>query len=345
MLTAFSSNAIAAKARAIYGKRLSNTNYTDLLRLSTVGDVCSYLKTNTSYSKYLGGVNEASIHRGQLEDILNRTKFDKYNKLLNFDFSGNKSFYRFLITNLEVSVIIKALMYINADMDGEIISKIPSFLQPYTAIDFKAVANIKNFDDLLSALKRTPYAAVIKRYNAPNGNVSLRECEHALKIYYYRTVLQNIDKHYKGKTRNELREIVLIEVELFNLSLMYRLRRYFNKPPEFIKGELLPFYYKLNPRAIDELLTSQKKEEYVSKMKLAAYASKMKNVEFNYIEDYTKRLRYIVNRKMMRFSSNAPISFYALMTLTQIEIENIIIIIEGIRYNTSSQVRNLLILE
>lgn len=345
MLTAFSSNAITAKARAIYGKRLTNLNYTELLRLNAVSDVCSYLKSHTSYSKYLGGINEASIHRGQLEDILNRTKIDKYEKLLHFDFTSTKGFYHYVVANIEVSVVLKALMYINADMDGEIISKIPVFMQDYTAIDFKAIANVKNYDDILNALRNTPYAVVLKPYKADNGRVNFKDCERALKIYYYKKILENIDKQYKGKTRKELREIVLIEIELLNLSLMYRLRRYFDKDPAEIKNVLLPFYYKLNPRTVDNLLNSQKKDEYVSRMKLSAYAAKMKNVEFNYIEDYTKRLRYIINRKMMRFSTNAPISFYALMTLTQIEIENLIIIIEGIRYNTSSQVHNLLILE
>lgn len=345
MLTALSSNAIAAKARAIYGKRLTNTNYAELLRLQTVGDVCGYLKNNTAYSKYLSGVNEASIHRGQLENLLNRSRIEKYFKLCNYDFTRNKGFYRYVISNAEVSIILRALMLINSGTSEDIITKLPTFLQEYTTIDFKAISNVKNFEDLLKVLERTPYKGVLRQSNAPNGNVNFKECEHSLKTFYYKTILEQINTYYKGKTKKELRDIVLMEIELLNLSLIYRLRRYFNKPKEEIKGMLLPFYYKLNARAIDDLLDSQQKDEYIKKMRLNVYNNKMGSVTFNYIEDYTKRLKYIISRKMMRFSSNAPISFYSLMSLTQIEIDNLIIIIEGIRYNTSSQVQNLLILE
>lgn len=345
MLTSLSSNAISAKARAIYGKRLTNTNYTELLRLQTVSDVCGYLKTNTSYSRYLSGVNEVSIHRGQLENLLNRSRIEKYFSLCSYEFSKDNGFYRYVIANVEVTIILRALMLINSGSGDDLITKLPTFLQEYTYINFTALCKAKNFDELLVVLNRTPYRSVIKPYNAPNGQINFSDCEQALKTFYYTTILADIEKNYTGKTKKELTEIVLIEIELLNLSLMFRLRRYFNRPIEEIRRLLLPFHYKLTPRAIDNLLSSQQKDEYIQKMKLHTYNSSMQNVEFNYIEDYTKRLRFIINRKMMRFSTNAPIAFFALMSLTQIEIENIIIIIEGIRYNTTSQVKNLLILE
>lgn len=339
------SNAITAKCRAIYGKRLTNTNYTELLKLETVGDVCGYLKTNTPYSRYLSGISETSIHRGQLEDLLIRSRIEKYFRLCHFDFSRNKGFYHYVIRDVEVTIILRALMLINSGSNEDIITKLPSFLQEHTQINFNKIANAKSFDDLLTVLKPTPYYNVIKQFNAPNGSINFKACEHSLKTSYYKTLLEQIDKFYKGKTRDELRKIVLIEIELLNLSIIYRLRAYFNKPPEQVKTALLPFYYKLTPRAIDSLLESKHKDEYIKKMRLRDYDAKMNMIEFNYIEDYTKRLKYILNRKMIRFSSNAPVAFYALMTLTQIEIQNLTIIIEGIRYNISSQVANLLILE
>lgn len=345
MLAALSSNAITAKARAIYGRRLTNANYMELLRLQTVGDVCNYLKVNTSYSHYLSGVNDTSIHRGQLENILQRSRLEKFFRLCNYDFTRNKGFYNYVISNVEVSIILRALMLINSGSSEDIITDLPVFLQEYTSINFKEIAKVRSFDDLLAVLDKTPYNGVLKPYEAPNGEINFRECEHSLKLFYYKTVLEQIDQFYRGKTRKELRDIVLIEIELLNLSLIYRLRSYFNKPPEDIKRQLLPFHYKLNSRALDILLQSQQKEEYIQKMRLAAYNNNMRGVEFNYIEDYTKRLKYIISRKMIRFSTNAPISFYSLMTLLQIEIDNLTIIIEGIRYNTSSQVQNLLILE
>lgn len=346
MLSYFSSNAITAKTRAIYGRRLTNNNYTELLRLRSVSDIAAYLKVNPSYAPYLKGVNEMQIHRGQLENLLNRSSFEKYFSLCHYDFTKDKGFYRYVISGAEIRVILRAIMLLNSNSPQEIIFNLPSFMQEYACFDFMKLSKIKCFADLLEVLDATPYKSVIKRFNAPNGAINFADCEHALKTHYYKTIFSLIDRYYKGKTKSELYEIVLIEIELLNLSLIYRLKRYFKKSPEEIKLKLLPFHYKINSHSLENLLEDQNKQQFIQNMRLSAYSDKMKDVDFNYIEDYTKRLKYIINKKLMRFSSNAPISFYALMSLTQIEIENIIIIIEGIRYQDSpTNIQKLLILE
>lgn len=346
MLTSFSSNAITAKARAIYGRRLKNGNYAELLRKRTVSEVAAYLKANTSYSQSLKGINELHVHRGQLENLLNRSRFEKYSSLCHYDFTKDKGFYRYGISNVEISIILKAIMLLNSGSPQNIIINLPSFMKEYACFDFMSLSKIKNFDDLLSVLEGTQYKNVIKGFSAPNGSINLNGCELALNTQYYKMIFGLIDKFYKGKTKKELYEIVLIEIELRNLTLIYRLKRYFKRSSTEIRLQLLPFHYKLNAASLDALLNSSNRQEIIDNMKLHTYNSKMKDIDFNYIEDYTKRLRYIINRKLMRFSSNAPIAFYALMSLNQIEIENIITIIEGIRYEDSpSEIRKLLILE
>lgn len=346
MLESFSGNAIAAKARAIYGKRLTTANYNDLLRLSSVSDVCAYLKSSTNYGVYMKGVNETSIHRGQLEDIIRHSRIEKYFSLCHYDFTRNKGFYSYVISSIEVQLILKAIMLLNSNTPRDIITVIPPSLQEYATFDFKLLTKVECFSDLLDVLKRTPYYLPIKNFDAPNGDIGFSDCEHALKTQYYQNILNDIEKNYKGKIKAQLKEIVLIEIELLNLSLIYRLKRYFKKSPEQIKSLLLPFYYKINKHSLEGLLEDQTKQEFIKKMRLAVYSSNMTSIEFNYIEDYTKRLRYILNRKIIRFSTNAPISFFSLMTLLQIEIENIIIIIESIRYDAlDSPIKKLLILE
>lgn len=346
MLMSLSSNAIATKAKALYGKRLKSNNYTDLLRLNNIPDVCSYLKTNTNYSKYLKGVNESAIHRGQLESLLNRSRIEKFTSLCHYDFTHKKGFYRYVISNIEVQIILNAILFINLSSNEEIIPELPSFVQEYACFNFMELSKIKSFDDLLKVLEHTPYKNVIKIYKAPNGSVNFKDCEFALKTNYYKNILNEIDKQYKGKLKRDLTELVKIEVELLNLSLIYRLKNHFNRSAEEIARQIIPIYYKFTPKSIDTLVNSVTTNDYIQGMRLNIYSNKMKDVEFNYIEDYTKRLKYIISKKYMRFSTKAPICFYALMSLIQIEIENLITIIEGIRYNdTGSEIQKLLILE
>ena len=266
MLTSFSSNAIAAKSRSIYGSRLTNANYAELLRLRSVTDVASYLKNNTTYSEYLKGINEMQIHRGQLENLLNRSRFEKYFSLCHYDFTKNKGFYRYVINNTEISIILRSIMLLNSGSPQDIITNIPSFMKDFACFNFMELSSITCFDELLIVLDRTPYKNVIKHFSAPNGSINLSDCELALKTHYYKTIFALINKYYTGKTKKELYDIVLIEIELLNLSLIYRLKRYFNKPSEEIKRRLLPFYYKLNKVTINNLLDGQHRQEFIDGM-------------------------------------------------------------------------------
>ncbi len=346
MMNSYSSNAITAKARAIYGKRLTSADYHELLRQRTVSDVASYLKTSTSYSKYLSGISEMQIHRGQLELLLNRSRLEKFVSLCHYDFSKSRSFYHYAIMDMEISMILRAIVHLNSDSPQNIITGLPLYMQDYISYDFMALSNIRNFDDLLKVLEGTPYAAVLKVFREENGQIRLTDCELALKTYYYKRTLSIIDRNYKGALRKELRETILMEIDLTNLALIYRLNILFRRSPEQIRAQLLPFSFRLTPRAVENLLAVQTDAEFVSALRLSAYHPKEKDAEFHYIEDYTKRLKHLITRKEIRFSSSAPIAFYALITLLRIETENITLIIEGIRYgHPLSEIEKLLILD
>lgn len=337
MLNNFAGNAITAKARAIYGHRLRANDYQELLKQHSVADIAAYLKTSTNYSQYLKGINEVSVHRGQLESLLNRSLFEKFFGLCHFDFSSKHGFYRYVITNAEITVILSAITHLNSNSSQDIITNIPTFIQKYACFDFLELSKIKNFNELLLALKKTPYKEILSRYDAENGKIDMSSCDLSLKTYYYKSMLDAIDKNYKGKIRRDLRETVLIEIEILNFNLIYRLRRHFKMEPAEVKCHLLPFYYKITPRSLDLLINDETREEFIRHMKLNAYNFKMKDVTFSYVEDYTKRLLYLIVHRAIHFSSNSAVAFFSLMALTRIEIENITTIIEGIRYEMSSQ--------
>lgn len=344
MLSNKSGNAITAKARAIYGKRLRTQNYNELVALSSVSDVASYLKNQTYYSKYLKGINELTIHRGQLEALIIRSKFEKYTSLTKFDTSSNCDFFNYLISDIEITIILRTLIFLNASSTQDIISSIPIYIKDYACFDLLELSKISDFNDLLEVLKHTNYYKILKPQKATNGKINLANCEHLLKTHYYKNLLDIININFKGETKTALTNIILLEVELINLNIIYRMKCYFNSSKEQIKAKVIPFFYKLSESKIDMLLDTDSAEEFLNEVKITRYSNKMKDVKFNYIEDYTKRLAYVLNKNFVRSSKSPEISFYAFMFLTQIEISNINTIIEGIRYKTSpDDIKGLLI--
>ncbi len=64
------SNVLLTKSRAMFGKRLTAQNISDLLGCQTVTEVAVYLKNNTHYAYALRNIDESNVHRGQLEAAL-----------------------------------------------------------------------------------------------------------------------------------------------------------------------------------------------------------------------------------------------------------------------------------
>ena len=75
MLRSFSNKAIATKARAMYGARVTQADYEELMKKRTVGDAAAYLRDNTHYREVLGQIDPAAIHRGQLENMLRSLRY------------------------------------------------------------------------------------------------------------------------------------------------------------------------------------------------------------------------------------------------------------------------------
>jgi V/A-type H+/Na+-transporting ATPase subunit C len=67
--------AVLTKARSKFGNRLTEKDYQSLLACQSVGEIMSYLKNNTHYSKALTDVSEREIHRGRLEALLRQNLF------------------------------------------------------------------------------------------------------------------------------------------------------------------------------------------------------------------------------------------------------------------------------
>ena len=55
------SSAVITKARAKYGKRLTQKDYKALLKCNSVSAVVSYLKSHTKYADVLSKINESEV--------------------------------------------------------------------------------------------------------------------------------------------------------------------------------------------------------------------------------------------------------------------------------------------
>lgn len=326
-------DAIIAKAKAIYGKRLTREDYNNLIHKKDVSSVVSYLKTTHRYHSAFANVNEAQVHRGQVEQLISKDVFELYLKLCRFVAADRNSFCWYLIKELEIKQIINALMYIKAGSYEGYLLEMPSYLMGYVSFDLMKLAAAKDYGDVLNVLSDTPYAKVLKPLLTNSQSVLVfDECAVALFAWYVHWAFKIIDRDFKGSEAKNLKEIFLRQSDLNNITMCYRKKSLFNEDSSQIKKSLYSTYRRLTVEKLDEILSQPDADKQLLAFLKKTYLREKIECDPQNIEMAIRRYNYSYYKKQLAFTDNGTMALYALMFLCETECSNLKKIIESVRY-------------
>ena len=168
-MTSMAANAMSAKAKAMLSKKLTASDYQILLQKKSVSEVASFLKNNTYFKDVLDGINEGSIHRGQLETLVRMDLYNRISRLLRYSDKKEEEFYRLIVSQSEISIIVDCIRSFHTNDKTIMISKMPTYIQGKISFNLKDLSKADNFDELLGVLKNTKYYDIIKKYGLSWG--------------------------------------------------------------------------------------------------------------------------------------------------------------------------------
>lgn len=337
----FADNAITAKIRAIYGGRLTASQYDELCHKKNTAEIAAYLKERTAYGRVLAAIQPAAVQSSQLTSILRKHNFEVYENLIRYASPDQRTFYQtYVIDLIEIQLILQMIRLLNTGHMDEFIVNYPAFAESSVRISLDRMVNVRSFDDLLRALEHTEYhdlllghRPVAKNDCGGQGTIDYTACEAALMTYYYDAVQKSIHSHFKGRTREQLENIFSLKIGLENLILVYRFKRFYpNTSASEIQRYLLPFWKPVRPRQLDKMLAAKSPEEFLQLVSQLPYAKHLQKDDFTYIEYGSQSVRYDISKRYIRFAQDAPTAFIAFMFLSEMEIESIARIIEAVRY-------------
>lgn len=346
----FSLNATIAKARAFYGKRLKKQDYDELLHKSSVSEIAEYLKRNTHFSEELEAIDTNSVHRGFLESILKRYNFNQYARLCKFQGLNKYPFYNYMIISMEIQMVISAIMHINADSSEDFIVSVPSYLISNASFDLLELSKARKYDDVLKVIRKTPYYDEIKDETPdPDGLYDCTQIEHKLRCYYLTWLRNVILKDFSPKVSKEIISIIDIQYDLINIINGFRIKAFSGSSAEEIEKLMLPVYGKLSKAKAHYLFEAKDSSDYIERLKHTFYGQQIMHFDDNMtqsnMETDVHRLRTKYAKIHLRASGSVPVSLYSILFLFDVEIQNITIIIEGIRYKAPvSYIEKLLII-
>jgi V/A-type H+/Na+-transporting ATPase subunit C len=329
-----SSNAMAAKAKAMYGKRLKESDYQELLRRRGVNEIAAYLKNETEYRDILGGINEHAIHRGHLEMLVRQRFFLRFLKLIRYGETTKSSFYKYGVYLIEIKQILVTIRSFNDKDRSTQIAQMPIFAEKFASFDLEKLVSAADYDQLLEQLKNTPYYEVLAPLRPRTlDDLDYTACEIALKNVYYKQVNEIIDKEFSGTIKKQMQDIFNTQIELDNITKIYRLKKYYKSSASDIINVLNPTFQRIPQRLLYEWIETCDDQQFLQKIGESAYKNYIKNQNFVYIEYHMDTIHHNLNKHIIRFSSNPDLILVAYLGLLEVEIQNVIDIIEGVRYN------------
>lgn len=339
-----SSIAVIAKAKSKFGRQLKYDDYKKLLHCNSLPEVVSYLKTYTHYKDVLTRINANTVHRGQLELLLKQKLFYDFGALCRYEVGVTSHFAKFLIQNYEINQIIHFLTLLCAGRYEDYILSMPTYFDRHTEIDLVGLSKANNYNEFLSALSRTPYEKLLRKYTPKdNQHLQIPEIEDALYTHMYQEMYQIIEKHAGSSEKAELTKLFDTILNYINFVRIYRLKTYYSQSPEEIKSHLLPFGT-LKKHQVEAMVNAANTQELLHIIESLPQGRLFNKMNYNYVGEISMRARFNLCKTNMYTSSNPSVVAISYYFLTQVELENITNIVEGTRYDFDrNQIDDLLI--
>lgn len=332
------SYAVLTKARAKFGKRLTEKDYTSLLACQSVAEVMSYLKSYTHYSEALRDVNERDVHRGRLEALLRQNLFYEFDSLCRYDTGLGSGFFDYFINRIEVEQIIRFIVLLHSNSTDKFIYQFPAYFMKHTTIDINSLANATEYDELLNILSTSEYYDILKQFKPDEkGRLEISTIENKLNELVFQMLLDEIDKHSSGEEKEELMYLFHTIIDYNIFSRILRLKKYYKLPPDEIKKNLFTNLSDISPKVIDMMCKADSSAEVFSIMQSTHTGKMINKIGYVYASDISPRVKYRIARKNMHFSNYPSVVAISYMFVTETELMNIISLIEGIRYNLDSK--------
>lgn len=342
-----SSGAIGAKAKAMYGQRIKNAQYEELIRKKSVSEIAQVLKNDTGYANALRDIHEASIHRGQLEHLLRQDMYRRLDKLVRYVDGKTKAYFLAALKEIELEQVLTRVRVILSQDFTYALGDVLTNLNHYTKLNTERLMQATSFAQLLEGLKGSEYEAIITPFvSADMKGFDYTGCEMALYRYYIGYVMKTIDSVFKGKTKRTLKAMWATRIELDNITRIYRYKKFFHGEKEMIRSALMECEGRIPKALLAEMIQAPNAEAFLYLLANSPYHLHMDDREYVYIEYYADQIKYHLAKRHMHYDNQAAIVYSAYQLLAEREIENLINIIEGVRYRVpAEEIKTMLIYE
>jgi len=333
MKNGFASNSVFAESKYLFGQRLSARNYDDLTACRDVGEIASYLKSRTAYSDFFTGISASAMHRGPLENLLKDSLETRSAKLIRYEMSVGKKFYRYFIMQSDIKHLLACVRLLSSGSGEKYIFTMNGFFSRHSELDLKSLAYVTTYRELLHTVRGTVYHDLLAEFEEgfPNPRSNL-DIEARLYRLFYRTLREMAEQESRGGGREEILEVLRLQADMHFIVTAYRLIKMLGAGESYLRNFYYPELTHFTEKQADALLSSDGPDEFLRRLGESYYGKSFRRFPAQYIEGTADRILYEWHRKTITYSTNPTVVMLCYIYLAGNEVNNIIHIVEGVRY-------------
>lgn len=328
-----SQNSVIARSRAVYGRSLTADEISRLCAMTSVSQAAAFLKNTDRYGDALADIEPATIHRGQLEALLDKAVFGIFDSFRRFDLTESRWFFRSIVSRLETEQVLLAVQGVADGSTDSYITALPAFLIEKSGIQLLELGRSQSFADIGRILAGTRCGRILEPLLTEaqaTGKVNIRECERRLYTDYYLACMKSLEKNCRGSAKTELKRAFLKSIDMKNVVTCCRMKA-FGFTPEAAAAQMIPFRYRLSCEAVEDLMKQPDTDSIRRSLEQIGFRTDA-SAQFAAVEQLTERISLEYFRRTMRLSRNSSTVYFCLIECLETELRNIKTIIEGIRY-------------
>ncbi|MBE6012181.1 MAG: hypothetical protein E7234_06455 [Lachnospiraceae bacterium] len=324
---------INAKVKAMKGRLLDYSDYYELASLKSVESVGMKLRENVAYTEFMDSVLAQADHsRHIFEQKLLIIPVNDYYKIYRFIPDFNIKRYLKTLALKKEMLLIKLIFCSLYDERNITYSKDELEYISKFDLNFDVTKLIvsKNARELIDNLKGTEFYDILD--GIYTEGISIFDLEMSLDFYYYNRLWRDKNKYLKGRNKSIMTDITGTEIDMQNIIWIYRLKKYYQIKSNDIFKYLIPIHYRLSGDSISKLVEAPNMNILYDYILNTPYGYAFKD-ESDLTRCYNNVMYKAYERYMTQQNSIAQITDF--LHRKQIETENIISLIEGVRYSLS----------
>ncbi|HIX60255.1 MAG TPA: V-type ATPase subunit [Candidatus Blautia gallistercoris] len=326
---------LSTKIRAMSSKLTTPEQFEEIAQLESVPQVVAYLKKCPEYRKIWADLDESSLHRGQVERLLQKSIFQDFTKIYYFANREQRKFLDLYSARYEIRAIKECLRTIFDRRDIELdISQYREFFRRHSRLDVDQLQTCTTLDELIQATQRSELYIPLSRVHGSEHS-TLFDYGMALDLHYFNHIWKIKDKMFKGKDLQQINKAYGSKFDLLNLEWIYRSKRFYNMDSADIYALLIPVEYKLKKKEINAMVEASSIEEFQQILDGTYYGTRFKTMPLPQLEEfYTYLLRTILEKESSR-NPHSVAMIYSFLYHKEHEVRRLTIAIECIRYGVS----------